>query len=85
MLRKHGGESPSPSEEVFGTAVCNLANASDRLTLGPAPALLRRHEALQILVEVLDDNLWRRAVRTDRIEYQEPLNADGDVRIPGAV
>ena len=27
-----GGESPSPSEEVFGTAVLHVVNACDRLT-----------------------------------------------------
>src|SRR6516162_7305873 len=44
--------------------------------------LLRRHEALQLLVEVLDDDdLWRRhdRVASGRLEHQEPLAVGGDV------
>ena len=59
-------------------------------------ALLRRHEALQLLVEVLDDNdLRRRAGRVNPalLHHQEPLVISGDVVVakgvaacpPGAV
>src|SRR5262249_58261827 len=72
-------------------SISNPETLSQNL-IRPAPpvsaALLRRHEPLQLLVEVLDDDdLRRRAGRVApaRLEHQEPLTIGSDVVIAGRV
>jgi hypothetical protein len=59
LLRKHGAKVRRRAKRFLGLRFARRQRV--RLTtLGPAPGLFRRHEALQLLVDVLDDDELRR-------------------------